>query len=227
MQKTRQPKTLEESYVRAHASDPEAAFGGVIAFSQKVDAATAKAIGTKFIEVVLAPGYDEDALEILKAKESRRLLDVSNIWDMSTERAVNFRYITGGMLYQGRNPGIYDKSAIKVVTKRQPTQQELEDCYFATKFAKHTKSNCISIAKNLQLIGNGAGQMSRIDSCTIAADKAKRFGFDLQGSVAASDAFFPFRDAVDALAAAGITCIAQPGGSKRDAESIAAADEHG
>ena len=220
-------KTLEDAYEKAHAGDPLSAFGGVIAFSKKVDAATAKAIGTKFIEVVIAPGYDEDALEILKARESRRLLDVSNIWDMSVERAVNFRYITGGMLYQGRDPGIYDKNDVKIVTKRKPTAQELEDCYFATKFVKHTKSNAISIAKNLQLIGNGAGQTSRIDSCTIAADKARRFGFDLKGSSAASDAFFPFRDAVDALAAAGITCIAQPGGSVKDSESIDAADGHG
>ena len=220
-------KTLVESYDKAYAGDPLSAYGGVIALSRKVDAATAKAIGTKFIEVVLAPGYDDDALEILKARESRRLLDVSNIWDMSTERAVNFRYITGGMLYQGRDPGIYDKEKIAVPTKKKPTAGELDDAYFATKFAKHTKSNCIAIAKDLQLVGNGAGQMSRVDSCKIAIDKAKRFGFDLKGTTAASDAFFPFRDAVDELAKAGITCIAQPGGSIRDEESIKAADEFG
>ncbi|MCX8175346.1 MAG: bifunctional phosphoribosylaminoimidazolecarboxamide formyltransferase/IMP cyclohydrolase [Candidatus Micrarchaeota archaeon] len=220
-------KTLVEAYERAYAGDPLSAYGGVVAFSRKVDAETAKAIGTKFIEVALAPGYDEDALEILKQKESRRLLDVSNIWDMSVERAVNFRYITGGMLYQGRNPGIYDKNAIKVVTKRQPTARELEDCYFATKIVKHTMSNAISIAKNFQLIGNGSGQMSRVDSCTIAVDKARRNGFDLNGSVAASDAFFPFRDAVDVLAKAGVSCIVQPGGSVRDEDSIKAADEYG
>ena len=220
-------KTLEESYLKAHAGDPLSAFGGVIAFSRRVDAATANAIGTKFIELVLAPGYDDDALEILKQRESRRIMDVSNIWDLSVERAVNFRYITGGMLYQGRDPGIYDKGAIKVATKRKPTQAELDDAYFATKFCKHTKSNAISIAKNLQLVGNGAGQMSRVDACKIAIDKAKRFGFDLQGTTAASDAFFPFRDAVDELANAGIACIVQPGGSVRDAEAIAAADEHG
>ena len=220
-------KTLEESYLKAHAGDPLSAFGGVIAFSRKVDAATAKAIGTKFIEVVLAPGYDGDALEILKARESRRILDVSNIWDMSVERAVNFRYITGGMLYQGRDPGVYDRGKVTVPTKRKPTKGELDDAYFATKFAKHTKSNSISIAKDLQLVGNGAGQMSRVDACSIAIQKAKRFGFDLQGTTAASDAFFPFRDAVDELAKAGVTCIAQPGGSIRDAEAIAAADEYG
>ena len=220
-------KTLEESYLKAHAGDPLSAFGGVIAFSQKVDVATANAIGTKFIEVVLAPGYDEDALEILKQRESRRIMDVSNIWDMSVERAVNFRYITGGMLFQGRDPGIYDRNTIKIATKRKPTQGELDDAYFATKFCKHTKSNAISIAKDLQLVGNGAGQMSRVDSCNIAIEKAKRFGFSLQGTTAASDAFFPFPDGLDVLAKAGITCVAQPGGSVRDQEVIDAADSYG
>jgi phosphoribosylaminoimidazolecarboxamide formyltransferase/IMP cyclohydrolase len=220
-------KTLEESYLKAHDGDPLSSFGGVIAFSRKVDADTARAIGTKFIEVVLAPGYDEDALEILKAKESRRLLDVSNIWDMSVERAVNFRYITGGMLYQGRDPGVYDRDAIMIVTKRKPTKGELDDAYFATKFCKHTKSNAISIAKGLQLVGNGAGQMSRVDASNIAIDKARRFGFDLQGSTAASDAFFPFPDGLDVLAKAGIACVAQPGGSVKDQEVIDAADSYG
>ncbi|MBM3229538.1 bifunctional phosphoribosylaminoimidazolecarboxamide formyltransferase/IMP cyclohydrolase [Candidatus Parvarchaeota archaeon] len=220
-------ETLEESYVKAHACDPESAFGGVIAFSRKVDAKTAAAIGSKYIEVVLAPGYEAEAVEILKQKESRRIMDVSNIWDMSTQRAVNFRYITGGMLYQGRDPGIYDKAAAKVVTSKKPTDAQLEDAYFATKFAKHTKSNAISIAKDLQLVGNGAGQMSRVDSCSIAVEKARRFGFELDGTTAASDAFFPFRDAVDALAKAGVGCIVQPGGSVRDTEVIAAAEEYG
>lgn len=220
-------KTLEESYVKAHAGDPESAFGGIIAFSKRVDAATAKAIGTRYIEVVLAPGYDEDALRILRQRESRRIIDVSNIWDMSEERAVNFRYITGGMLYQGRDPGVYDRKATTIPTKKKPTASELEDSYFATKFVKHTKSNAISIVKGLQLFGNGAGQMSRIDSCNIAIEKAKRFGFDLKGTTAASDAFFPFRDAVDALAKAGVSCIVQPGGSVKDAEVVAAADEYG
>ncbi|MCX8195332.1 MAG: bifunctional phosphoribosylaminoimidazolecarboxamide formyltransferase/IMP cyclohydrolase [Candidatus Micrarchaeota archaeon] len=220
-------KTLAESYLRAHASDPESAFGGIIAFSQKVDAETARAVGTKYIEVVIAPGYDEEALQILRMRESRRILDISNIWDMSVERAVNFRYITGGMLYQGRDPGIYEKDKVQIVSRRKPTEKELDDAYFATKFVKHTKSNAISIAKDLQLIGNGAGQMSRIDSCNLAVEKAKRNGFDLNGAVASSDAFLPFRDSVDVLAKAGVSCIVQPGGSVRDSEVIAAADEYG
>lgn len=220
-------ESLVESYKKAYASDPLSAFGGIIAFSRKVDVETAKEIGNRFIEVVLAPGYDQEAIEILKQKESRRILDVSNIWDMSTERAVNFRYITGGMLYQGRDPGIYDKNAIQIPTKKKPTEAQLEDAYFATKVCKHTKSNAISIAKDLQLIGNGAGQTSRVDSCKIAIDKAKRYGFDLNGSTAASDAFFPFRDGVDELAKAGVSCIVQPGGSVRDQEIIDAADEYG
>jgi phosphoribosylaminoimidazolecarboxamide formyltransferase/IMP cyclohydrolase len=131
------------------------------------------------------------------------------------------------MLYQERDPGIYDKNAIKVPTKRKPTQRELEDAYFATKICKHTKSNAISIAKDLQLIGNGAGQMSRVDAANIAIGKARRFGFDLNGATAASDAFFPFPDGLDVLAKAGVTCIVQPGGSIRDQEVIDAADSFG
>ncbi len=220
-------RTLMESYMRAYLSDPRSAFGGVIACSKRLDSNTAKAIGTRYIEVVLAPGFDDDAMEILKQKKSRRILDVSNIWDMSVERSVNFRYITGGMLYQGRDPGIYDKKNIEIVSKRKPKEKELDDLYFATKFAKHIKSNAIAIAKNLQLVGVGAGQMSRVDSCTIAIEKAKRHGHDTEGTVASSDAFMPFRDALDVLADAGITCIAQPGGSIRDQEVIDAADEKG
>jgi len=220
-------KTLEESYLRAHASDPESSFGGIVAFSRKVDVATAKAIGTKYLEVILAPGFEPDALEILKQRESRRILDVSNLWGQSAERAVEFRYIVGGMLYQGRDPGIYDKGTVKVVTKKQPSAEQLEDCYFATKFAKHIKSNAIAIVKERQLVGVGAGQMSRVDSCNIAIQKARRHGFDLGGTSAASDAFFPFRDGLDALADGGIGCVVQPGGSVKDAEVIAAADERG
>ena len=220
-------KNLVESYERAHASDPESSYGGIVAFSQRLDVATAKAIGTKYIEVIVAPGYEPEALEILMQKESRRVLDVSNLWDQSLERAVEFRYIVGGMLYQGRDPGIYDKDAIQVVTKKKPTASQLKDAYFATKFAKHIKSNAIAIVKDSQLIGVGAGQMSRIDSCKIAISKATRHNFELQGTVASSDAFFPFRDAVDELAKAGVDCIVQPGGSVRDAESIAAADDYG
>jgi phosphoribosylaminoimidazolecarboxamide formyltransferase/IMP cyclohydrolase len=146
---------------------------------------------------------------------------------MSAERAVEFRYIVGGMLYQGRDPGIYDKAATKVVTKRQPTSEQLEDAYFASKFTKHIKSNAIAIARERQLVGVGAGQMSRVDACNIAIDKARRHGFALEGTVASSDAFFPFRDGIDALAKAGIACVVQPGGSVKDPEVIAAADELG
>ena len=222
-----QGRTLEESYTRAHASDPESSYGGIVAFSRKLDVATAKAIGTKYIEVILAPGFEPEAIEILKQRESRRILDVSNLWDQSQERAVEFRYIVGGMLFQGRDPGIYDKSTIKVVTRKQPTAEQLEDCYFATKFAKHIKSNAIAIAKNGQLVGVGAGQMSRVDACNIAVQKALRHGFDLKGTSAASDAFFPFPDGIEALAASGVECVVHPGGSVKDAEVIAAADRLG
>jgi len=220
-------RTLEESYARAYASDPESAYGGVIAFSKKLDVATAKAIGTRYLEVVLAPGFEPEALEILKQRESRRILDVSNIWGQSLERSVEFRYIVGGMLYQGRDPGIYDRAAVKAVTAKKPSDSQLEDAYFATKFVKHIKSNAIAIAKGKQLIGVGAGQMSRVDACNIAVQKAKRHGFDLVGTTASSDAFFPFADGIEALAAAGVGCVVQPGGSVKDAEVIAAADRLG
>jgi phosphoribosylaminoimidazolecarboxamide formyltransferase / IMP cyclohydrolase len=220
-------KTLEESYLLAHASDPESSFGGIIAFSRKVDVATANAIGAKYIEVVVAPGYDPEALEILKMRESRRILDVSNLWDQSAERAVEFRYIVGGMLYQGRDPGIYEQGEVKVVTRKKPSAEQLSDCYFASKFSKHIKSNAIAIVSSRQLVGVGAGQMSRVDSCNIAIQKARRHGFELKGTTAASDAFFPFRDGLDALADAGVECVVHPGGSVKDAEVIAAADERG
>jgi phosphoribosylaminoimidazolecarboxamide formyltransferase/IMP cyclohydrolase len=131
------------------------------------------------------------------------------------------------MLYQGRDPGIYEPHEVREVSKRQPTEDEMKDAYFATKFTKHIKSNAISIVKNRQLIGVGAGQMSRVDSCKIAISKASRNGFPLKGTVASSDAFIPFRDTVDELAKAGVGCIVQPGGSVKDKEVIAAADEYG
>ena len=146
---------------------------------------------------------------------------------MSGRARGQFPLHNGRHALPGQGPGDLRQGKIKVATKSKPTQAELDDAYFATKFCKHTKSNAISIAKELQLVGNGAGQMSRVDACKIAMEKARRFGLRPEGTTAASDAFFPFRDAVDELAEAGITCIVQPGGSVRDAEAIAAADEHG
>lgn len=219
--------TLCDSYRLAHASDPESAFGSIIAFNRKVDVATANAIGNKFVEVVLAPGFEERALEKLKQKPSRRILDVTKLFEIANMRKVNYRNITGGMLYQQADDVVYDVQGAKVVTKRKPTQEQQRDMYFAMKFAKHTKSNAIVFARNSQVVGVGAGQMSRIDSCHIAIDKAKRAGFEIGGSCCASDAFFPFRDTLDALANAGVVALVQPGGSVRDSEVIKAADGHG
>lgn len=219
--------TLSKAYELAHASDPESAYGSIIAFNRRVDVATANAIGNKFVEVVLAPGFEQGALEILKQKPSRRILDVSALFAQANAGRVNYRNITGGMLYQQKDDLVYDIAQAKAVTQKKPTKEQQADMYFAMKFAKHTKSNAIVLAKNSQVIGVGAGQMSRIDSCNIAIEKTKRSGFEIKGSCCASDAFFPFRDTLDRLAQAGVVALVQPGGSVRDDEVIKAADERG
>lgn len=218
-------KTLKESYEKANSTDPKSAFGGIIAFNRNVDLETAKAIGNRFVEIIIAPGYEKDALEELKKKKKRRILDVSNLFEVRGYREKSFRHVTGGMLYQDEDRDLYNGS--KVVTKREPTDEERKGLLFGMKFAKHTKSNAVIISTADQLVGVGAGQMSRIDACRIAIEKAKYNGFELKGTVSASDAFIPFRDVVDELGKVGITAIAQPGGSKRDEETIKAADEHG
>lgn len=218
-------KTLKESYEKAFATDALSAYGGIIAFSRKVDLETAEAIGNRFVEIIIAPGYDEEALKLLKKKEMRRILDVSNLFEVEKYRTKRFRCITGGMLYQDEDRSLYDGS--RVVTKRKPTNEEMKGLVFGMKFAKHTKSNAVIISTTDQLVGVGAGQMSRIDACRIAIDKAKRSGFKLEGTVSASDAFLPFRDVVDELGKAGVTAIVQPGGSKGDEEVINAANGYG
>ena len=216
--------TLKEAYERALACDPMSAFGGIISFSQRLDAETASAMAPQFIEVVQAPGYDPQALEILKAKPSRRLLDISDLWHPVQPGEVTFRHITGGMLYQHEDAAVYDLKAAKVVSQRAPDDGEWRDLYFAMSVAKHVKSNAITIAKNEQIIGVGAGQMSRIDSTRIAISKARANGFELKGTSAASDAFLPFSDTLDELGDAGITALVQPGGSVNDEKVIAAAN---
>ncbi|MBS3069057.1 bifunctional phosphoribosylaminoimidazolecarboxamide formyltransferase/IMP cyclohydrolase [Candidatus Micrarchaeota archaeon] len=219
--------TLAKSYELAHASDPESAFGSIMAFNRRLDVQTANAIGSKFVEVVLAPGFEPAALEILKQKPSRRILDVTQLFAQANKRKVNYRNITGGMLYQQSDDIVYDIAEAKVATKKKPAATVQADLHFAMKFAKHTKSNAIVLAKNLQVIGVGAGQMSRIDACNIAIEKAKRSKFEIRGSACASDAFLPFRDTLDRLAQEGIEALTQPGGSVRDSEVINAADGHG
>ncbi len=217
-------KTLREAYERALQTDPLSAYGGIIAFGKRVDRATAEAIGDKFVEVILAPGYDQDAMGLLRQKKRRRIIDTSVLIDMEK---YNYRRVFGGLLAQEKDSVIFNKKELKVVSKKKPTKRELEDLEFATKFVKHTKSNALIIAKDLQVLGVGAGQMSRVDSCKTSITKAKEAGFDLKGSVVSSDAFLPFRDTLDEYAKVGATALLEPGGSIRDVEVIHAADLHG
>ncbi len=219
-------RTLKEAYEKAHAGDPLAAFGGIIAFSKRVDVDAANAIGNKFIEVILAPGYDPEALEILKAKPSRRILDITHLFTPLHAGDVNFRNITGGMLYQEEDAGIYELKQARAVSKRQPTDSEWRDMHFGMVIAKHAKSNAVIICRNEQIVGVGAGQMSRIDACKIAISKARENKFELKGCVSASDAFMPFPDTAEELGKVGVAAIVQPGGSIKDEEVIACADKY-
>ncbi len=216
---------LTEAYLKAYSCDKTSAFGGVVGFNRKVDGRTAQEMAKIFLEAIIAPGFDNEALEILKGKNNLRLLEIEPIpAHVLPPKAYDFKRVTGGLLIQ-----TWDKASVtdlKTVTKREPTEKELEELLFAWKVCKHVKSNAIIFANCGQTIGIGAGQMSRIDSTRIGIMKAKDAGFDVKGSVMASDAFFPFRDNVDKACEAGITAIIQPGGSIRDEEVIKAADEH-
>jgi len=219
--------SLAESCRRALASDPVSAFGGVYAFSQEVDIETAKVLEDKFIELVLAPGFQSDALKILSAKKNRRILDISDLLGAERLPENKFRSIIGGMLYEQSDEQLVDEPNLKVVTKRRPSDDEHAALQFAWKIAKHVKSNAVVLCSKEQLVGVGAGQMSRVDSCKIALMKAREANIDVRGTVMASDAFLPFRDSVDLMGKAGVTAIVQPGGSIRDQEVIQAADEYG
>jgi len=215
--------TPAEAFSRARECDPESAFGGIIAFNREVDETAAEEIAGMFAEVVIAPGFSEKALMLLGTKKNLRVL-LSGGMDIGGAGAWDIKKVTGGALIQQSDRGLEDDfSEIKIPTKRKPTPEEMEDLRFAWKVCRHTKSNAIVYARDLQTVGIGAGQMSRVGSVRIAGMKACT---PTDGSVLASDAFFPFRDGVDEAAHAGITAIAQPGGSVRDAEVIAAADEH-
>ena len=215
------------SYLKAFETDPTSAFGGVLAFNTKVDKKTAETILDKqFAEVIVAPEYDEDALAVFAEKKNLRIL-LSQWWGMETVKPWHtFKRVNGGLLIQEADIAMVDVSEATIVTKRQPTAQELDDLQFAWKVVKWVKSNAIVYAKDQQTIGIGAGQMSRVVSARIAAMKAADEGLKVANSVMASDAFFPFRDGIDAAANAGITAVIQPGGSIRDEEVIQAADEH-
>ncbi|RJG47970.1 bifunctional phosphoribosylaminoimidazolecarboxamide formyltransferase/IMP cyclohydrolase [Motilimonas pumila] len=215
-----------EAYDRAYKTDPTSAFGGIIAFNQELDADTAEAIVSRqFVEVIIAPTVSPEAEQIVAAKKNVRLLECGQ-WQAKTT-GFDVKRVNGGLLVQDRDQGMVNADDLKVVSKRQPSEQELSDALFCWKVAKYVKSNAIVYAKDKWTIGVGAGQMSRVYSAKIAGIKAADENLEVAGSVMASDAFFPFRDGIDAAAEAGITCVIQPGGSMRDDEVIAAADEHG
>jgi phosphoribosylaminoimidazolecarboxamide formyltransferase/IMP cyclohydrolase len=213
--------TAEEAYRRALATDPTSAFGGVVAFNAPVDEAAARAVVGIFTEVIIAPKYEDAALEIFKTKKNLRVLQVTM---PAQSQHLEYKQISGGMLVQTSDTHQLKREDLKVVSKREPTGDEIRDLMFAWTICKHTKSNAIVYARAEQTVGVGAGQMSRVDSVKIGA---MRSVLPVEGSVLASDAFFPFRDGIDEAAKHGITAVIQPGGSMRDAEVIAACDEHG
>ncbi|MDG1750291.1 MAG: bifunctional phosphoribosylaminoimidazolecarboxamide formyltransferase/IMP cyclohydrolase [Thalassotalea sp.] len=213
------------AYEQAYKTDPTSAFGGIIAFNRELDADTAEAIVSRqFVEVIIAPSISEAAAQIVAAKPNVRLLECGQ-WSTQTT-GLDYKRVNGGLLVQDRDQGKVAASDLKVVTKRQPTEDEMRDLQFCWKVAKYVKSNAIVYVKNSMTIGVGAGQMSRVYSAKVAGIKAADENLEVAGSVMASDAFFPFRDGLDAAAEAGITAVIQPGGSMRDEEVIAAADEH-
>jgi phosphoribosylaminoimidazolecarboxamide formyltransferase/IMP cyclohydrolase len=225
--------SLQEAYTKAFDCDRTSAFGGIIALNQTLDGPTAEEISKIFTEVVIAPGADADAKAIFAAKKNLRLLTTDGLADPS-EAALMFRQVSGGFLVQDKDDGRLTKDDLKVVTKRAPSKAEMADMLFAWKVAKHVKSNAIVYVKDGATVGVGAGQMSRVDSCRIAARKAQDMAETLglpapltQGSVVASDAFFPFADGLLTAAEAGATAVIHPGGSMRDEEVIGAADEAG
>jgi phosphoribosylaminoimidazolecarboxamide formyltransferase/IMP cyclohydrolase len=213
--------TAEDAYRRALACDPLSAFGGIVALNRGVDIAAARAIVEIFVEVIIAPDFDEAALEILKTKKNLRILRSA---EPKLTEGFDYKQVSGGMLVQTRDLHHLKREDLKVVTKRGPSEKETDDLLFAWTVCKHTKSNAIVYAHDRQTVGVGAGQMSRVDSVKIGAMRAR---LPIEGSVLASDAFFPFRDGINEAAKHGITAVIQPGGSVRDEEVIAAVDEHG
>ncbi len=210
------------AYRNAFLTDPTSAFGGIIAFNRPVDAVTAELVAQQFVEVVIAPSYLQGALDVFAAKKNVRVLRIPLEKDLNR---LEMKRVGGGMLVQ--TPDDFDVAEMRVVTKRKPTADEMNDLVFAFRVAKFVKSNAIVFCRHGMTLGVGAGQMSRVDSTRIASIKAKNAGLSLAGSVAASDAFFPFRDGLDVIAKAGAKAVIQPGGSVRDDEVFAAADEHG
>ena len=219
--------TLIDAYDKAFKTDPTSAFGGIIAFNRPLDVKTAEAIVERqFVEVIVAPAFDANALEVVAAKKNVRVLEIGE-WPVAAQAGFDFKKVSGGLLVQNSDLGVISESDLKVVTDLAPTPQQIRDMLFAWTVVKYVKSNAIIFCKDNRTIGVGAGQMSRVYSTKIAAIKAADEDLEIQGSVMASDAFFPFRDGIDAAAATGISAIIQPGGSMRDDEVIQAANEHG
>ena len=214
---------LASAYRKAMETDPVSAFGGIVALNRPVDRKTAEELAKTFLEVIIAPAFDDEAKAILGAKKNVRVLEIP-VAPAKGDAGYDFRRVVGGLLVQDRDRGKFDIRGAKVVTRRKPTEAEYDALDFAWRIVKHVKSNAIVYATKDQLVGVGAGQMSRVDSVKIAKMKAQ---LPTQGTVLASDAFFPFRDGLDMAAEAGVTAIIQPGGSVRDEEAIRAADEHG
>jgi phosphoribosylaminoimidazolecarboxamide formyltransferase / IMP cyclohydrolase len=216
--------TAVEAYAKAFKTDPTSAFGGIIAFNQPLDAAAAESVSKQFVEVIIAPKISREARDVFAAKQNVRLLEVPLSRQGNT---LDFKRVGGGMLLQSADAKNVAASELRVVTAKQPSHEQMQDLLFAWKVAKFVKSNAIVFCAGGMTLGVGAGQMSRVDSARIAGIKAQNAGLVLQGSAVASDAFFPFRDGLDVVCDAGATCVIQPGGSMRDDEVIAAANERG
>jgi phosphoribosylaminoimidazolecarboxamide formyltransferase/IMP cyclohydrolase len=221
-----------QAYSKAFQTDPTSAFGGIIAFNRPLDGATAQAVRGQFVEVLMAPDYTPEALAVFKDRPNVRLLKIAlppggeRPWDKG-QNFMDVKRVGSGLLMQTADNHELALSDLKVVTQKQPTPQELQDLLFAWKVAKYVKSNAIVFCKEGMTMGVGAGQMSRLDSARIASIKAQHAKLSLAGTAVASDAFFPFRDGLDVVVDAGATCVIQPGGSMRDPEVIAAANERG
>jgi len=219
-------RSIRNAYERAYQTDPESAFGGIIAFNFELDRGTASAIiERQFVEVVAAPDVTSDAIEVLRTKPSIRVLQLGNLHNVGrSHQQMDMKKVSGGLLMQTPDIQLFEK--FECATERSPTKHENQDLLFAWKVAKFVKSNAIVYAANLMTLGVGAGQMSRVNSARIAGIKAEQSGLDINGAVMSSDAFFPFRDGIDNAAKSGIKAIIQPGGSMRDSEVIKAANEH-
>jgi phosphoribosylaminoimidazolecarboxamide formyltransferase/IMP cyclohydrolase len=215
--------SLLEAWKDALAGDPVSAYGGVLVTNRIVDLSAAEEVNKIFFEILYAPGFSEEALELLKTRKNRILLQ-SRFFEF---QALQFRTLLNGVIVQERDSITGGDSDLRVVTQREPSPEELDDMRFANRIVKHTKSNAIVLVKNRQLVGSGTGQTSRVDALRQALDKAKSFGFNLEGAVLASDAFFPFADSVEIASGAGISAVIQPGGSIRDEDSISYCNAHG